>query len=121
MRENAVVELEDKPADVNFLQNIITEMMNNEYLNESQDLSILLADSCGRAFGPAVPRLHLGVGQAPFWVLNGAYMPSVLVETAFISNPQEERMLADKAFQKRIAAALFNAVEQFRKKYRSEL
>jgi N-acetylmuramoyl-L-alanine amidase len=119
MTENAVVELEQKPQDINFLQNIIVEMMNNEYLTESQNLSILMEESLAANL-KKVPKLNTGIGQAPFWVLNGAYMPSVLVETAFISNPQEEKLLADPSFQKKIASALFDAIIDFRNKFRAD-
>lgn len=119
MTENAVVELEQKPQDINFLQNIIVEMMNNEYLTESQNLSILMEKSLAGGL-KKVQKLGTGIGQAPFWVLNGAYMPAVLVETAFISNPQEEKLLTDAAFQKKIASALFDAIMDFSKKYGTE-
>jgi N-acetylmuramoyl-L-alanine amidase len=64
-----------------------------------------------------IPRLHLGVGQANFWVLNGTYMPSVLIEVGFISNPQEEKDLTEAGEQKSIAAAVFGAIMSFKKKY----
>jgi N-acetylmuramoyl-L-alanine amidase len=116
MTENAVVKLEESPPDLDMLQSVIIQMINNEYLNESQDLSILLAESFGNSL-KKVGKLHLGVGQAPFWVLNGAYMPSVLVETAFISNPTEEKLLQQSEFQKRVAEAIMEALVQFKKKY----
>ena len=94
-------------------------MMNNEYLTESQNLSILMEESLAANL-KKVPKLNTGIGQAPFWVLNGAYMPSVLVETAFISNPQEEKLLADPSFQKKIASALFDAIIDFRNKFRAD-
>jgi N-acetylmuramoyl-L-alanine amidase len=65
--------------------------------------------------------LHTGVGQAPFWVLNGAFMPSVLVETAFMSNPREEKLLADKKFQQKAGEAIFGAIMKFKEKYEAGL
>jgi N-acetylmuramoyl-L-alanine amidase len=55
----------------------------------------------------------LGVKSALFYVLLGARMPAVLVETAFISNRAEERRLASPAYHEVVAASLFRAVEQF--------
>lgn len=55
----------------------------------------------------------LGVKSALFYVLVGARMPAVLVETAFISNRREERRLASPAYQDVVAASLARAVEQF--------
>jgi N-acetylmuramoyl-L-alanine amidase len=116
MLENAVVELEEKSADAGNLQNILTEMVNNEYLKESQDLSILLAETFAARL-KKLPSLHTGVGQANFFVLNGAFMPAVLVETAFISHPDEEKLLATESFQKSVATAIFDAVTAFKRKY----
>ncbi len=59
----------------------------------------------------------LGVKQAPFVVLIGAAMPSVLAEISFVTNPQEARLLKSSAYRQRIADALFSAV----KKYQSSL
>jgi N-acetylmuramoyl-L-alanine amidase len=96
-------------------------MANNEYLRESQDLSILIAEMFGKKLTPRVAAQHKGIGQANFWVLNGAYMPSVLVETCFISNPGEEKLLADRQFQENLAQALCEAVNEFKKRYEAGL
>lgn len=58
----------------------------------------------------------LGVKSALFYVLLGARMPAVLVETAFISNRTEEQRLASPAYQEVVAASLARAVEQFARK-----
>ncbi len=120
MIENSVIELEEDVQKGDYLQNILIDMANNEFLSESQDLSILIAESFGKAL-TRVRALQKGVGQANFWVLNGAYMPSVLVETCFISNPNEEKLLTNKKFQKKIAGAISNAVVLFKKKYEAGL
>jgi N-acetylmuramoyl-L-alanine amidase len=61
------------------------------------------------------------VGQAPFWVLNGAFMTSVLVETAFISNPEEEKLLSDNTFQGKVSDAIYRAVLNFKSTYEAGL
>jgi N-acetylmuramoyl-L-alanine amidase len=116
MQENAVVELERTAGKADYLQNLLTEMVSSEYLRESQDLSILLAESFGRSLAK-VRQLHTGVGQANFYVLNGAFMPAVLVEVAFISHPQEEKLLGEASFQKDAAEAIFEAIVGFKDKY----
>jgi N-acetylmuramoyl-L-alanine amidase len=55
----------------------------------------------------------LGVKASLFYVLLGARMPAVLVETAFISNRREEQRLASAAYQEEVAAAISRAVTQF--------
>lgn len=58
------------------------------------------------------PRDH-GVKHALFYVLLGARMPAVLVETAFLSNPAEERKLASAAFQQTMARSIAEGVDRF--------
>jgi N-acetylmuramoyl-L-alanine amidase len=55
----------------------------------------------------------LGVKQAPFVVLIGASMPSVLAEISFITNPQEAKLLKSSAYRQRIAQALFDGIRQY--------
>ncbi|KMQ53058.1 N-acetylmuramoyl-L-alanine amidase [Chitinispirillum alkaliphilum] len=115
MRENAVIELEDKPQGYDFLQSVLIDLAGNEYLRQSQEFCIIIDQVMSN--GPIsnrISKLHLGVGQANFWVLNGAYMPSVLFEAGFISNPREEQLLKCSEFQKEMASALTQAVLQFK-------
>ena len=55
----------------------------------------------------------LGVKQAPFIVLIGATMPSVLAEISFVTNPQEAKLLKGNLYRQRIAEALFNAIRKY--------
>lgn len=116
MRENAVIELEDRPQNYSNLQNVLIDLAGNEYLRESQDLCILLDQKFSTGL-KKINKLHLGVGQANFWVLNGAYMTSVLIEVGFLSNPVEAKLLADSNFQKNIASSIFDAIIKFKKSY----
>lgn len=58
-----------------------------------------------------------GVKQAPFVVLMGVQMPAALVEIGFITNPKEERELADDAHRERVAEALASAIADFAGRY----
>lgn len=121
MRENAVIELEEKPQNYGSLQNVLIDLAGNEFLSESQFLCILLDQKLDTSLDRKITKLHLGVGQANFWVLNGAYMPSVLIETGFLSNSSEEKLLSDKKFQNQMALAICNAILGFRDKYETGL
>lgn len=121
MRENAVIELEEKPQNYSNLQNVLIEMAGNEYLKESQDLCILIEKTFNSRLKKKMKKLHRGVGQANFWVLNGAFMPSVLIETGFLSNKKEEKLLKSESFQKEMAEAINAAVLDFCNKYTGEL
>jgi N-acetylmuramoyl-L-alanine amidase len=117
MRENAVIQLEEKPQNYSNLQSVLIDMAGNEFLRESQDMCILLDLKFSSVLRKKIEKLHLGVGQANFWVLNGAYMPSVLIETGFLSNPDEAKLLADKDFQKTIAKGMYEAIANFTQQY----
>lgn len=61
-----------------------------------------------------INRLHRGhVEQAGFAVLKAPSIPSILVETAFISNPDEEARLRDQAYQRQMATAVFNGIRSY--------
>jgi len=55
----------------------------------------------------------LGHKQALFYVLLGAKMPAILVETSFISNPEDEKKLASGKHQDQVAAAIASGVQAF--------
>ena len=116
MQENEVIRLEDHSShNYDNLENILIDMAGNEYLRESQDLSIMVDQVFSQSLS-TISKLHRGIGQANFWVLNGAYMPSILVETGFISNPDEELLLQSESFQDSMAATLCQAIVQFKQK-----
>jgi len=54
-----------------------------------------------------------GVKQAPFVVLIGAAMPSVLAEISFVTNPQDAKLLRSSAYRQRIADALLTAIRKY--------
>jgi len=55
----------------------------------------------------------LGVKRGPFYVLVGAYMPCVLVETSFLTHPGEGRRLVARPYQEAVATGIFRGVERF--------
>ena len=77
--------------------------------------SALLAEDVHRTLVRALRARNRGVKQAPFIVLLGAEMPAVLVEIGFISNPVEGARLARAAYQERVAHALEDAIDSYRK------
>jgi N-acetylmuramoyl-L-alanine amidase len=91
---------------------ILWDMAQAEHLEESSSLASRLQEELAGATGHETR----GVKQAPFRVLVGAAMPAVLVEVAFISHPEEEKLLASDAYQVKIAAALTQGI----RKYQSE-
>lgn len=93
------------------LKNILNDIMKNTKVNESSrlagEIQNALVKNMRRKYG-TIP--DLGVKQAPFFVLIGARMPSVLVEVSFISNPVEERRLKSDRYLDRLADGIVNGV-----------
>ena len=89
---------------------ILWDMAQAEHLEESSALATRLQDELAVVTGSE----SRGVKQAPFRVLVGATMPAVLVEVAFISNPEEEKLLASARFQAKVAAALRRGISRYR-------
>src|SRR6476619_2951892 len=90
--ENAVVRLESRPASRTDdpLSFILSDMTQNQHLRESSELAELIQSRLGRMH----PGPSRGVKQAGFRVLVTAYMPAVLVEIGFGSNPAEAAYLS---------------------------
>jgi N-acetylmuramoyl-L-alanine amidase len=108
--ENSVIELEGKPSpQLARIQRMLWSMMQNEYLNESAELSSFIA-----AVAPGRLKIqNRGVKQAGFYVLRGTQMPAVLVEVAFISNYSEEARLKDRRFQQSAAQSIYDGVLRY--------
>jgi N-acetylmuramoyl-L-alanine amidase len=113
-QENSVIEYEvEEGADNAFvIEAILSDMVSTEFVKESQDFTIYSITHLQEQIN-SITELHTGVGQANFFVLRGAEMPAVLVETAFISNPREEELLITPHFQREFSHALGGAVMGF--------
>ena len=110
-RENGSLELEETPRDV---QRILTDLDSKASAGASRTLARMVQKEITlrtrQSQGPVRDR---GVKNALFYVLLGARMPAVLVETAFISNRAEEKRLASPAYQQLVADGVTRAVVEF--------
>jgi N-acetylmuramoyl-L-alanine amidase len=97
------------PARNPDLDFILWDLAQTAHLKESSELAEATQVELNVLSGTE----NRGIKQAPFRVLVGATMPAVLVETAFISNPEEEKKLASPAFQQNVADAVARAVGRF--------
>jgi N-acetylmuramoyl-L-alanine amidase len=115
-RENAVINYEADStayAGLNEESFILTALVQNSFNRESEDLAAMVQEEVYQN----VKLANRGVKQAGYYVLIGASMPNILVETAFLSNPREEALLRDKNFQEEIAQAIYNSIKKFKEKY----
>jgi len=106
-RENALSE-----NAVHDLQDIVQKIARNEKIEESRDLAGTIQDSLAKR----VENINhgdrsRGVRKAPFVVLIGAKMPSVLAEISFISNPSDEQWLKKPESRQRIAEGIYRGIE----------
>jgi N-acetylmuramoyl-L-alanine amidase len=81
--------------------------------NTFKEQSTWLASNIQNQFKNRAGRADLGVKQAGFWVLYMTSMPSVLIETGFITNPEEEKYLTSKDGQDYLASAIFRASRDY--------
>ena len=90
------------------LLRILGDMQQNNKINESTELAEALFKA-GNASSLPMKR----VAQAPFFVLRGAGMPAVLLETGFVTNETEAKLLAHPGYQERIAKAMAAGVADY--------
>jgi N-acetylmuramoyl-L-alanine amidase len=96
------------------LPDIVKAIALNNKIDESRDFADIVQRSMVRKLGPRNKQLRdLGVKQAPFVVLIGASMPSVLAEISFVTHRQEGMLLKSTAYRQQIAEALFEAVVKY--------
>ena len=92
---------------------ILWDMAQSAYLKESS----LLAETIQEELNHLLRTRNRGIKQAPFKVLSGVACPAVLVEVAFISNPEEERKLNTEWFQNNVVEAIYRGLENYVERY----
>ncbi|MEW5914366.1 MAG: N-acetylmuramoyl-L-alanine amidase [Thermodesulfobacteriota bacterium] len=107
-RENATT-----TRSISDLQVILNDLMLNSKINESNRLARVVHSKLLRQVGQKARVKDLKVKQAPFYVLIGARMPSVLVEVGFITNPQEHRLLSTSAYRDLLAQGIAQGVLEY--------
>src|SRR5215471_2915236 len=100
------------------LRSAVASVSGGNRITESRELASYIQSGMVRCIGSAAPRTaaNRGVKHAPFVVLLGASMPSVLAEISFVSNPKDEEMLRTDQFRGRIAASLFAGLRAYLRK-----
>jgi len=106
-RENALAE-----GSVHDLPDLVKKIADNEKIEESRDLAVDIQDSLSMKIEPHSKR-DRGVRKAPFVVLIGANMPSVLAEISFLSNPDDEQWLKKPDNRQRVAEGLYQGIQSY--------
>ena len=99
---------------VSVLQAILFDLMANYKLNDSAHLAEEVQKSLHKKAAARFSDVkNLGVKQGPFYVLVGATMPSILVETAFLSNSLEESRLKESSYQEMTADGILDGIRGY--------
>jgi N-acetylmuramoyl-L-alanine amidase len=108
-RENAVSE-----KSIHELQDLVKKIALKEKIEESRELAADVQQSLHSGLAAKVPAIRdRGVKKAPFIVLIGANMPSILAEISFISNPTDERKLQTSEYRQKIADSLYKGIAKY--------
>jgi len=108
-RENAV---SDK--SIHELQDLVKKIALKEKIEESREFASDVQHALHSGLSAKNPGLRdRGVKKAPFIVLIGANMPSILAEISFVSNPGDERKLLTPEYRQRIATSLYEGISKY--------
>jgi N-acetylmuramoyl-L-alanine amidase len=108
-RENSVSQ-----ENIHDLQDVVKRIAQTEKIDESRELAADIQDSLSRKIQKtAKPVKNRGVRKAPFVVLIGADMPSILTEISFLSNASDEQLLKKPEHRQRIAEGVYQGVAAY--------
>lgn len=111
----AAMENATSKKNISDIHSILNELMRNAKISESRGLAgtvqkALIEHLTYRGYRRVKDK---GVKQAPFYVLLGARMPSILIETSFISNPDECRLLVTSPYQNHLAESIVSGIKGY--------
>ncbi len=109
--ENEVIRYEAQKSEISddFLSFILADLAQQEFLKESQDLAVAVQDAVCEILNIE----NRGVKQAGFYVLKDAFMPAILIECGFLSNPNEEVLLRKDWYQEKLAKGIAEGIKRF--------
>jgi N-acetylmuramoyl-L-alanine amidase len=108
-RENAAAQ-----QNVHDLEDLVKKIARTEKIGESRELAADIQDSLSKRIQKtAKPVKNRGVRKAPFVVLIGADMPSILTEISFLSNPADEQLLKKPDHRQHVAEGLYAGVIEY--------
>src|ERR1700675_4042179 len=108
-RENA-----SSDQGVHDLEDLVKKIARNEKIDESKEFAEDIQDSLAQRMQKSSKTVKdRGVRKAPFVVLIGADMPSILTEISFLSNPADEKLLKQPEYRQRVAEGLYQGVASY--------
>jgi N-acetylmuramoyl-L-alanine amidase len=115
LKENSAIEFEESHDQKRYegLNFILATMLQSVNVKRSQFLATNIQTSLESKL-KKLGMTNRGVKQGPFWVLVGATMPNVLVESGYLSNRHEEKLLKKNTTQQKIAAGIFAGIQKYK-------
>jgi len=108
-RENAASD-----QGVHDLEDLVKKITRTEKIDESKEFAEDVQDSLSKNIRrSSAPVKNRGVRKAPFVVLIGADMPSILTEVSFLSNPSDEQLLKKPEYRQRVAEGIYQGVSAY--------
>jgi N-acetylmuramoyl-L-alanine amidase len=108
-RENAT-----STKNIGEMEEIIKKIIQNSKIEESKELALTIQDCMIEKLSSKYSNIkNLGVKGGPFWVLIGADMPAVLIETSFLSNPSDRKRLKSEEYRELIAEGISNGITHY--------
>jgi N-acetylmuramoyl-L-alanine amidase len=107
-RENATSE-----KTIYELQDLLHKIALKDKVDESREFAVRIQNSLNGMQSKGTRQRDRGVRKAPFVVLIGAHMPSVLAEIGFISNPKDEALMKRPEYRQKIAEALYKGLSSY--------
>lgn len=110
----AAFENSTSEKNISDLQTILTDLMQNAKINESSRLAAHVQSELFHHMKHSYNKIkNKGVKQAPFYVLLGAQMPAILIETSFISNPRECKRLTNSHYQDKLCEGIVKGIREY--------
>jgi N-acetylmuramoyl-L-alanine amidase len=115
--ENSSLALEgQKVPSPDAVSAVLRSLVKTAYINDSSELGALI----DRHLGDRLSEPSLGVKQAGFYVLRGAEMPAILIETGFLSNSKEEKLLQKGSFHKKLVEGIAAGIAAYDERKQKE-
>jgi N-acetylmuramoyl-L-alanine amidase len=115
LKENSAIQFEESEDRERYegLGPILAMLMHSANVKQSQYLASQVQNFLNSKLNK-IGMSNRGVKQGPFWVLVGATMPNILIETGYLSNKHEEMLLKKSTTQKKIAEGIFNGLKKYK-------
>jgi N-acetylmuramoyl-L-alanine amidase len=122
LKENSVIDFEDADSRQEYkgINQILATMAQSAFSRQSEYLASLVQAELAKQLH-SLNIKNRGVKQGPFWVMVGATMPNILIETGFLSNSYDLKILKTASYQYKIAQGIFEGLKRYKQDFESTI